>query len=383
MPSSAEVARPAPRLGWVDAGRGTAVLLVVLFHSINWLVEAGFDVEWWKTVSAVVASLRLPLFFTLAGLFAQKWVAGPWRSLWSGKLSLFLWVYAVWSVLATFSFMLGMDMQDQRGNYLHQLTYLVRAPVLPRFELWFIWALAVLFVVAKLVRRAPVWVQLGVAALLSAVTLSVTGVTSAGPVGAVRYAFFFLLGLHGRARLISYSAVPRRLLLVAVVAVWAVVAVLGTVLELNTRLPGYYFLSCCLGVLAGVNISRLLAGVATLRRVGSQTLPIYLTHTSLILVACWCLHLLDTGLKSHPLVGLLPPVLAAVAALVALRLAGLAERLPVVRYLYLAPPWLAGRGRRPRTTRPDEEAAQPDAVSDAPDASDAAAARRRARSRRT
>lgn len=379
MSSSVDGIRSTPRLGWVDAGRGTAVLLVVLFHSINWLVESGFDVEWWKTISALVASLRLPLFFTLAGLFAQKWVAGPWRSLWSGKLSLFLWVYGLWSVIATFSFMLGMDLQDQRGNYLHQLTYLVRAPIFPRFELWFIWALAVLFVVAKLVRRAPAWVQLIGAGLLSAVTLSVTGVTSAGPVGAVRYAFFFLLGLHGRARLISYATAPSRLLLGAVVAAWAVVAVLGTVLDLNTTLPGYYFLSCCLGVLAGINISRLLAGMATLRRVGSQTLPIYLTHASLILIACWCLHHLDADVKSHPMVAALPPVLAAVAALVALRLAGLVERLPVARYLYLAPPWLVRLScRRPAAT--DAAGAQADARSGA---SAAAAARRRERSRRT
>ncbi len=375
MSSSTEGTRSAPRLGWVDAGRGTAVLLVVLFHSTNWLVEAGFDVAWWKTVSALVASLRLPLFFTLAGLFAQKWVAGPWRSLWSGKLSLFLWVYALWSVIATFSFMLGMDMQDQRGNYLHQLTYLVRAPIFPRFELWFIWALAVLFVAAKLIRRVPVWIQLTVAGVLSATTLSVTGVTSAGPVGAVRYAFFFLLGLHGRARLISYSAVPSRPVLVVVVLVWAVVAVLGTVLDLNTAVPGYYFVSCCLGVLAGVNISRLLAGVAPLRSVGSQTLPIYLTHTSLILGACWCLHLLDAGVKSHPLVGLLPPVLAALAALVALQVARSVDRVPVLRRLYLAPSWLVHLWGRPVTAS--------DGATGQPTAGSAAAARRRARSRRT
>lgn len=369
-------ARPG-RLGWVDAGRGTAVLLVVLFHSTNWLVEAGYAVAWWKTVSELVASLRLPLFFTLAGLFAQKWVAGPWRSLWSGKLSLFLWVYALWSVIATFSFMLGMDMQDQRGNYLHQLTYLVRAPLFPRFELWFIWALTVLFVVSKVVRRLPIWVQLAVAGALSAVTLSATGVTSAGPVGAARYAFFFLLGLHGRARLISYSSMSRRIVLLAVVGVWVVVAVLGTVLHLNTTLPGYYFVACCLGVLAGINISRLLAGVATLRRVGSQTLPIYLSHTTLILIACWCLHFIGAGVKSHPGVGVLPPVLAASAAMVALRLAGVAERLPVARNLYLAPQWLVDLPARLASFRGGSgQATEPSDFS-------SAAPRRRARSRRT
>ncbi|NYD68418.1 acyltransferase family protein [Agromyces atrinae] len=338
----AETARRASRLDWVDTGRGTAILLVVLFHSINWLLEAGFDVAGWQTASAFIASLRLPLFFMLAGLFAQKWLTAPWPKLWSTKLSLYVWVYALWSVIATFTFMLGLNLQGQEGNYLYQLVYLVAAPVSPRFELWFIWALALFFAGAKLIRRVPPWIQLSLAAILSIVAMSIEGFGGIGWGGAAKYAFFFLVGLYLRDRIMTYATSTRWALLGVACAVWAAVAAAGTFGGLATSVPGYYFLTCCLGLLAGICLSRVLSPVRFLRRIGSRTLPIYLTHTSIILIVCWLLHFLAEPVKENLLVAVLaPPLLAAGSAWLSLVIANRVERSPVLRYAYVQPAWLS------------------------------------------
>ena len=70
-------ATTAPRVAWVDAGKGLAISLVVLFHSARWLDGLPSDTVVWQTVNDVLATLRLPLFFTLSGLFAAKWLVAP------------------------------------------------------------------------------------------------------------------------------------------------------------------------------------------------------------------------------------------------------------------------------------------------------------------
>jgi len=73
-----------------------------------------------------------------------------------------------------------------------------------------------------------------------------------------------------------------------------------------------------------------------LRSIGSQTLPIYLAHTPIIVLTAVVLHTL--GLMGHPLDVALPPLLVAFAIWVALRLRAVAVRVGC-GFLYAPPAW--------------------------------------------
>lgn len=333
------------RLGWVDAGRGLAIALVVFFHTAQWLREAGLEVTGWVLVNDTIATLRLPVFFVLAGLFAQKWMTAPWRSLWGVKLSLFVWVYCLWSVIATFTFMLGLNLQGAQGNYFAQLAHIPMLPFAPRFELWFIWALAFFFVTARLLFRVPVAVQLTAAGALSFVALSWSAqwfpTANTGWSGMAKYFFFFLVGLHLRTLILRASERLSVWVLATGFAAWLTAAVLGTAYGWARTVPGYYFVTCLLGLIAGLGVAKVLSHWATLRSLGAQTLPVYVTHTSLVLVLAWLLAQ-TAGALSGPWWGwLLVPTVAVTAIAGSLLLAHAAERRTPWRYLYLAPPWFS------------------------------------------
>lgn len=354
--------RTAPgvsRIPWVDAGRGIAILLVVVLHTTNWLAEAGFDVEAVRAFNATVASLRLPLFFTLAGMFAVKWMTASWRDLWRSKLSLLAWVYLVWSVIATFSFMLGLNLQGAHGNYLAQLRDLLWAPALPRFELWFVWALVIFFVAARAGSRLPPTVQLTAAAALAIPALSGMLAGNVGWVGAAKYFFFFLLGLLLRERLVQWGERRQPLVATAAVVLWAALAIAGATFEL-AEVPGYYFVTCAAGVLAGVVMSRVLVVVPGLRYLGGRTLPIYLTHTSFVLVVVWSIWRFGAPPERTPaaLALILVVIVAAAAIAASLFLARCVRTAPLMRLLYVQPRWFAV-GAEPVTVFPARRASDP------------------------
>jgi hypothetical protein len=108
-----QVAATRSRLAWVDTGRGVAISLVALYHAGNWLGGTDLDVGPWQDVSTVLSSLRMPLFFVLAGLFAPKWLEAGWRWLLRWKVLLFWWVFVVWETIGTFAFPLGLAAADK------------------------------------------------------------------------------------------------------------------------------------------------------------------------------------------------------------------------------------------------------------------------------
>lgn len=339
---------PKPgRIAWVDTGRGIAISFVVLFHTANWLLAAGFPVQWWIETNAVLATIRLPMFFVISGLFAGKWMTARWSALWQTKLSLFVWVYVVWSVIATFTFMAGLAMKGQGGNPLGQIRGALAFVWDPRFELWFIWALALFFTGAKLLRRVPVVLQLIVTGIASVIALSGYVHINTGWEGVMKYFFFFLAGMHARTFFFWWARTVPWYGSLGLILGAGVVAFLGVHLQWDA-LPGYYFVACVAGALAGVLISRALSRLRFLGRIGQRTLPVYLTHTSVIILVCWALSYLPDPAKSLPVALVLPPLLAATAIVASLALSSFVSRRRVVRHLYEQPGWFADLAVRER-----------------------------------
>ena len=326
------------RLRWADTGRGTAIALVVLLHASSWVGGSGLADDLWKDASTVLASMRMPLFFVLSGLFAAKWLQADWRSLLRVKVLLFLWVFGVWSVIATLAFPVGLTSEHKPIGVTGLIKGLLLSPVEPRFELWFIWALALFFLVARATRRIPPVVQLSVAAVLSAVGLTLWPELNTGWSGSEKYFFFFLAGLYCRRVVLGFAEKTRPAVLALVFLAWATASV--AMFELGLRgLPGVYFLNCLLGVAGGIAVSRGLAGWAALARLGRQTLPVYLAHTPFILGLVFvCSRPPVLAVLSHvPL--LVPPVVALAAILLSLGLHRLAYRLRWPA-LYEPPAWV-------------------------------------------
>lgn len=326
----------AGRLEWVDTGRGIAISLVALFHSTNWLYGTGLNFEVWTNVSIVLSSLRMPLFFTLSGLFAAKWLTASWGSLLRTKVVLFAWVLIVWSIIGMIVQVTALHVAGQPVAITSAVRDLLLVPIKPLFELWFIWALALFFVIAKATRRVPIVVQLAVTGIVSAVGLTIWLNTTTGLTGSAKFYFFFLGGLYLRSVIVSFSS-ARPLVRWTVLTVWAAVSVTLFVFGLR-GLPAVYFLNCVLGVFAGVALSRLLSRVGLLRRLGTQTLPIYLAHTPIaILIAIVIMITPPLLVAASAISGVLPPLVAALAVAGALGVHGLAQR-SWLRYLYAPPP---------------------------------------------
>jgi uncharacterized membrane protein YcfT len=334
---SAGTARSTNRFVWVDAGRGLAIALVALYHATDWL-SVGFDTSTWHVVSAVLATLRMPLFFVLAGLFAGKWLTASWTSLWRSKLALFVWVFLVWGVIGSIASVIGRLMQGvELGDFspLAILRAWILSPIAPRFELWFIWALALFFIAAKLLRRVDPRVQLGVAAVVAAIALSGWETPNIGWSGVLKYFVFFIAGIYLKERILTWGRRPPGPVLVGAFLAWAALSVAIPALGLR-EVPGLYFVNCVLGVLAGISLSRVLSRLPRLAAIGSNTLPVYLTHTPLIILVSFGLVAIDRVVPLDALAGALPPVVAALAVTLSLLIHAAVSRGPLA-FLYSAP----------------------------------------------
>jgi uncharacterized membrane protein YcfT len=331
-----------PRVDWADTGRGIAIVLVTLFHATQWLASLGYPVAVWLEANEVLASLRIPLFFTLAGLFARKWLAVRWRDLWASKLSLYLWVFLVWEAIASVFFNLGLLTQGRCCEVRTAAEGWIAALVLPRFELWFIWVLAIFFVVAKLLRRVDFRIQLVLAGVLAAFAL--TGwehVMNTGWAGAAKFFFFFLVGLYLRDRLLRLGSFGGAWFIAGSIALWAAVSLAFVLLDVEA-VPGVYLVNCLLGLVGGIALSRVLARLPWLRRTGARTLPIYVAHTQVILVVVVALWLPPVHAATMPIAQILPVVLTVVAVAVANLLFRVTQG-TILRFLYEQPPFATGR----------------------------------------
>lgn len=266
------------RVAWVDAARGMAILLVVLFHSAQQAVRRELADPDWLSWMEMASTLRMPLFFLVSGLFARNWIAKSWADLLHSKVAVLLWAYTLWATIrfVLLSFFPGES--EETGS----LFMLVQRAWWPQVG-WFLYALAMYFVVAKLARRVPVFVQLSVAATLSAVWLS--GFVQVGNHawdGAPSYLLFFLIGCYFRPAVSKMADRLGPLPAIAAVALWAAAYWL-LVSELSwSSVPGVLLLVSLIAVFAGIGMARVMGQSRILRFLGQRTLAIYVVHETFV-----------------------------------------------------------------------------------------------------
>jgi uncharacterized membrane protein YcfT len=345
------------RLAWVDSAKAISIVLVVLIHADRWLEFVGADSPWIGAFNELFTTMRMPLFFAMSGLLAQRWIhERSWRQLLTGKLRILIWVFLVWQpIVFLYKISAANFLPDQAdSSLLAHLARLVGSPIRPNGETWFLWALVLFFVLAKVTRRVPPVVQVGVAGAISAAWLTfgiafigkdVMRLLGDGWQGVFSYYFFFVAALYCRPALIALASRIRPWAAAPIVAIW-----IGSVIWVDSFGVDQWFpipLILRLGaVVAGIAAATLLVRLPGLVRLGQTTLPVYLMHTPLIVVAACALHVFGVDLSNEPTATLTPVILAFIAIALSLVIfqRSLGNR---IRFLYGPPAWwLGGKEKR-------------------------------------
>jgi uncharacterized membrane protein YcfT len=334
------------RVEWVDISKGFAIVLVVLYHAVLLLRQAELAPPYWNTINSAFHVFRMPLFFFAAGLFASSTISRPWSGLWRSRLALLVWMYVVWGLMRFGYFLLIPNPSDPDET---SVLNLLLSPVWPTSGLWFLHALVVFLIAAKLMKqRVPNPVQVGLAAVASIVMFSNLSTGNVSYDGILRYFVFFIAACHHREFLIAqirgkgwFWAIGSGLIFSAVAA--------AIVLSPNGDLPGVPFLASIFAIGTGCLIAANIAGYrvgAAFGFLGANTLPIYVSHV-IILSALVALLRPAADSRTVQLVGpALPVITAAVAIAVSLGVWRFLRAPRATRWLYVPPEWFLGRDFR-------------------------------------
>lgn len=335
--------QPRSRLEWVDSAKGLAILLVVIHHTVLILAQLDILAGPWLQINNAFQVFRMPVFFAAAGLFAMSAVTGPWKTLWSRRLSLYVWVFVVWTLIR-FGYFLVFPIEarpDETDPWL-----LLLAPILPSTGLWFLHALFCFFVLAKVLNG---WIdkrlQIVISAALSVVFLSYPG-GNISWTGMGKYFFFFLAGCYLKdllLRLVENTTWKR--LTISGCLFGTGVAVIST-FDLHTFGP-FVFAVRVTAVSFGFFLSATLVNFSLgrlLGLMGTRSLEIYVIHV--LVVSFICSNIAALGEFPNIVVFTLPLTVTAAAIAASLGIHAALTRVPGLTSVYQAPSWMKGASAR-------------------------------------
>jgi uncharacterized membrane protein YcfT len=153
----------ASRVDWVDIAKGICIILVVMMHSTLGVEKSvghptvlNAFIEWARP-------FRMPDFFLISGLFLAARINRPWSAYLDTKVLHFAYFYVLWLTIQYAVKAPGMI--AEAGTAATIQSYLL-GYLDPFGTLWFIYLLAVFFIVAKLVHKLPAAAVLLVSAAL-------------------------------------------------------------------------------------------------------------------------------------------------------------------------------------------------------------------------
>jgi uncharacterized membrane protein YcfT len=287
-PTQAVPAPAKPRALWADVAKGVCILLVVLWHVI---MKHYLQITWhlpvplpgaWGTFGNQLLPLRMPVFFTISGMLAAAAAQRPWSVVRKTRIAKFYYLYAVWFTVHTVVLAMVPDFDTLAA---HSVRDVIEQLTITPTNLWYLIALAVYFVVAKLTRNLPVWAVLTPALVLAAIAGA--GLLAApGNRGQLyQNLFFFLAGLRLKPLVERWAKMSTMRVFLIGVAGYAVVMVIMQALHAQTWFgvwPVVSLLAVAVGVAGAVQLERLTKLAGMLAKLGQNTLPIYVMHIPLL-----------------------------------------------------------------------------------------------------
>lgn len=281
MPAVEANLRLCPRLAWADVAKGACIVLVVLHHATtkqyDALVPAHLTAvaDAWNGFTHALKPVRMPLFFVLSGFFAASAVHRPWREV-TQRVASSAYLYVVWLLLLA-----GFTTWERElpMNRVQDLDELLLDLAFASTGLWFLYALAVYFVLVRLTSRLPAGVVLGGATVLASVA-SLLPIEEANRVSVLLHLVYFVLGARYPHLVREVATWTRAGVLPALTLVFVLSSVLlahaGWPTSLDVVLLSVVGLPW--GLLVAVRATRAERTARALTWIGRRTLPVYVLH---------------------------------------------------------------------------------------------------------
>ena len=151
------------RVSWVDYAKGICIVLVVLMHSTLGVENAAGGTSWLHDFITWAKPFRMPDFFLISGLFLASRINRPWREYFDSKVLHFAYFYILWMSIQFATKSYGLYQAQGAEGMLKDYAL---GFVEPFGTLWFIYMLAVFFVVVKATRLVPPMLVFTAGALL-------------------------------------------------------------------------------------------------------------------------------------------------------------------------------------------------------------------------
>jgi len=322
------------RIVGLDMLRGLAVMLMVFGHCVSW-GDYGAMFAPYQALGWALTGVRMPVLVLISGTLAHGLLRADAARL-RARLGHFGWTYAIWMPVVLLFTVTCLNPVPMRIG----VDTLIGECIRPMTVMWFVWVLAIYTVVLFATRRVPRAAVAGVAILLSIVGYAVElPVFSHGNL--LRYAGLFFVGALYRAevmRLVTMRFSWK--LMAALVAGLIPLHVAGQALRAGEgwQILGVpeRFLLCAIA-LHGVQLLYRLPVAAPIARLGQKTLPVFVAHLPVLLMARMVL----PGLG-----GVIAPVVLAI-----LSIAGslMVERIAIAAgagWLYARPGWASAVAAR-------------------------------------
>jgi surface polysaccharide O-acyltransferase-like enzyme len=320
------------RVEWIDLVKACSVLLVVFMHATNLMVDVSGPSgpgHFLQTFNAVIEPLRMPAFFLVSGMLAASAIHRPWRAT-TRRTTGMVYLYVVWMVLF-------LALQALFGVI---ATEPVQAVLFAKSGYWYLYAMALFFVIARLLRHQPAWVVVAVAVVPNLLRPEVDRIVEDVVPGALYTSMamnlsFFLLGAYF-SRMVA--GIAEHTTWVRTVVLGAVAVPFGIAWMTSPGLAGRtYFPVSVLMLAFGVSLAVQITRNGAPRWAGflaARTLPIYVWQWPVIFLVGL---VLPAGAVSHPALQLLFPF--ALTALVAGTAVWL-HRQPALGALFTPPSWV-------------------------------------------